>query len=516
MLATRTVGGSLSATILHDPRWRRVAAKGLVSLGRGLRPLCLLFLLLAGCSGLAETARDPYELAPPAASRPWDASPYPNSAPPGLPPEPVPEADKLYDLPALIDMALGANPDTRLFWYQARAAAARVGLADSAYLPVLAVVAVGGYQRIEDRTKSGPLFTQGPVLTSQLVLEWKLVDFGRRDADFDAAMQKLLQSNFGFNRELQRVAFAVQQSFYAYDTSRAQVQAALATLKSAASVQEAAEARLARGLATKTEVLLARQERARAAYEVQAAQRGVADAYSRLAETLGISPASPLRVAELSSLPLPSKLKESVEEAMDRALSQRPDLSARLAQLRAREAEVRRARADFLPTLSLGGAAGGTGGQFGAQGTDETFAYAEPLYSGLLRFSWTLFDGFARENAVRQAEARRGEAEAELSQLQLKALRNVWKTYADVQVALLQCDFASALLAASEDAYQAAFQSYDAGLADIVDLLLAERDLARARSTDIDSRGELLRSAAALAFAIGDTGEAVVDSGLSR
>jgi outer membrane protein TolC len=222
-------------------------------------------------------------------------------------------------------------------------------------------------------------------------------------------------------------------------------------------VRDAAEARLARGLATKTEVLLARQESARAGFEVQAAQSRVADSYSRLADTLGISPSTSLRVAELSTLPLPTKLKESVEGVMDRALSPRPDLSARLAQLRAREAEVRRARADFLPTISLGGTAGGTAGQFDAQGVRQTFDYAEPIYSGLLQFSWTLFDGFARENAVRLAEARRGEAVAQLSQLQLNTLRTVWKAYADVQVALLQCEYAKALLDASKDAYDAAF-----------------------------------------------------------
>ena len=48
---------------------------------------------------------------------------------------------------------------------------------------------------------------------------------------------------------------------------------------------------------------------------------------------------------------------------------------------------------------------------------------------------------------------------------------------------MLQVDFAEALLAASQDAYEAAFTSYTAGLADILDLLAAERDLARARMT---------------------------------
>jgi outer membrane protein TolC len=442
------------------------------------------------------------------ASRPWE--PPAGAAPPLFINPVAPDPEREYDLAALIDLALRANPETRVAWEQARAAAARLGLADSAYFPVLAVVAQGGYSRVEDRSESGPVYTTGPSMTSLLALQWTLFDFGRRQADFERAMAQLWQSSFSFNRQLQRVAYIVQQSFYAYDASRAQVEAAVATLKAATSVQEAAEARMAGGLATQTEVLLTRQERARAAYEVQAAQRGVADSYSRLAESVGISPAASLRVTTLSTLHLPSELRQSVEEAMDRALSRRPDLAARLALLRAREAEVDRARASFLPAVSFAGSFGGTGGQFEPQGVETRFDYAEPVYSALLQFSWTLFDGFARENAVREAEARRGEAQAQLTRLQLETLRQVWKSYADVRVALLQYDYAKALLDASSDAYEAAFESYNAGLADVLDLLAAERDLARARSTSIDSRAEVLRTAAALAFAVGDSEEALV------
>lgn len=464
-----------------------------------------LLLGTASCARLLEnTARDPEPLAPQAPSRPWNAAAHPVPPGPAFAAEVSPDPQKEYDLPDLVDLGLRANPDTRVAWEQARAAAARVGLADSSYFPVLAVAAEGGYARIEDRSSSGPVFSVGPALTPVLRLQWVLFDFGRRDADFDSAVQQLRGTNLIFNRKLQTVAFSVQQSFYSFDASRAQVEAAKATLRSAISVQEAADARLDRGLATKTEALLARQERVRAEFDVQAAWRLVADSQSALAESLGISPSAPLRVVELSQVPLPATLREQVEEVMDRALAARPDLGARLADLRAREAEVRRARAEFLPTIGLRGFAGGTGGQYEANHVPPTFDYVEPIYATFLQFSWTLFDGYARENAVRQAEARRGEAEAALTQLQLRALRDVWKSYADVQVALLQIDFAKSLLDASEDAYEAALESYRSGLADIVELLAAERDLARARSTMIDSRAELLRSSSALAYAAGD------------
>ena len=57
---------------------------------------------------------------------------------------------------------------------------------------------------------------------------------------------------------------------------------------------------------------------------------------------------------------------------------------------------------------------------------------------------------------------------------------------------------------AAEDAYAATMESYRAGLGTFIDLLAAQRELARARTTNIASRADLLTSAAALAFATGE------------
>jgi outer membrane protein TolC len=129
---------------------------------------------------------------------------------------------------------------------------------------------------------------------------------------------------------------------------------------------------------------------------------------------------------------------------------------------------------------------------------------AEPLYSGFLTFEWTLFDGLERQNAIREAEAQAGAARADLAALEQRTLRQVWTAYADVKTALRKYEFATALLRASEDAYAATMESYRAGLGTFIDLLAAQRELARARTTNIASRADLLTSAATLAFATGE------------
>ena len=106
---------------------------------------------------------------------------------------------------------------------------------------------------------------------------------------------------------------------------------------------------------------------------------------------------------------------------------------------------------------------------------------------------------------MREAAAQRRAGEAEVVALELRVIRQVWQAYTDVKTSLGKRDFALALLAASEEVYAATLESYQsAGLATVLDLLASQRDRARARFTEIQSRADLLRASSALVYAAGD------------
>ncbi len=468
--------------------------------------------LVTGCSAWPFSAAwDPYTAAPPGPATPWrstDGRKQPRLASliDKLSGEIQIDPDKEYGLADLIDLAQRVNPETRRGWEEARAAAARLGQTESAWFPTLAAMAAAGTSRVVEKagTSLGAVPVTGPALTPQLQLSWLLLDFGRRESAVEQAGWEVMAANLTFNRQHQHVAFAVSEGFFALDASRARLAAANVTLEQASVVAEAVQARLDQGLATRPDLLLALQERARAAFEVQDAQGQVADARARLAESVGIPPTLPLKVADLASIPLPSELPATIEPVIDRSLVRRPDLAARLASLRAREAELKRARAEFLPQLRLSGSVGGDVGRY-TFGASDPISYGRHTYGAFLNLDWTLFDGFLRENRVREAASLRGAAESDLAALELRVIRQVWQAYTDVKTSLAKREFALALLAASEEAYSAALESYrSAGLATVLDLLAAQRDLARARFTEIQSRADILRSSSALVFAAGD------------
>ncbi len=106
-------------------------------------------------------------------------------------------------------------------------------------------------------------------------------------------------------------------------------------------------------------------------------------------------------------------------------------------------------------------------------------------------------------NTVRQAEAQREEAGSALKSIEISAIAEVWRAYYEFEASLKKYDYARALLAASHEAYDANLDTYRQGLVTIVDLLTAERDLASARYTMIQSTADLLTSSAAVAYAVG-------------
>src|SRR5262245_43491472 len=334
---------------------------------RSRQVLAVVALLAVGCAGIERSAAwDPNAHAPSAPSTLW-TPPDGEARDLYMPPRSealasaalIPDTERVYDLIDLIDLAERTNPDTRRAWEEARAAAARLGRTESRYLPVVGLAGRGGWaQTVSPRTQ-GTEIVDTALLQPTIDLSWLLVDFGRRDADREHARQELLATNFAFNRRHQEVAFAVERSFYAFDASRAEVQASEAALRAADAVLEASEARRAAGLATQPEVLLARQQQVQAAYEVERARGLVENARAALAQSIGIPPTVPLRVSELAAQPLPTELVGTVERVIDSALANRPDLAARLATLRAREAQVRRAQADMLPRIGLTGEVGG-------------------------------------------------------------------------------------------------------------------------------------------------------------
>jgi outer membrane protein TolC len=414
------------------------------------------------------------------------------------------EPDKIYPLSELIDLAESHNPETRVAWENARAGAAALGIARSELYPTLAALAQLSVDRVEIPFGSQFYRQTIPAFEVTLDLNYTIYDFGARRGRISAASAKVLIANFTFNDVHRKIIYLVQQAYYRLLNGLGQEAAARASLANARTVQRAAEERLHQGLATLPDVLEARSATAQTQYGLQAVLGAEEIARGDLAVALGAPVTTTVRVQPLSDLLMPDSVRDTVEQAIDRALGQRPDLEKEVAGIRVAEASRKEARAAFLPTFNLG-VRPSLQSLFAQQQT-LPWAYTTDLIGGLaLGMNWTVFDGGARRSRLVQAEADIRGAEAQVGATRDRIENEVWSAYANLNTAFRQREAATALLNAATQSYAAALESYNYGVRNLLDVTAAQRVLAQARSVEVQAQTQVLATLADLAFRTADS-----------
>src|SRR6266849_6210058 len=428
---------------------------------------------------------------------------------------------KIYGLAELIDIAERNNPDTRVAWERARQAAAAVGLSESAYYPFLVASAAAGYDRAfipfptlavdpthprlskVKITGGGSLITEARVYRGELNAKWLLLDFGERSAVVAASREQLMMANVGFNATHQKIVFQVTERFYQLGTARQKVLVSQSALEAAQTVEQAVQARIDNGLATKPELLQAQQQTAQTAFDVEATTGAESDARVALVESIGLLPTVPLHVADLGQRSTSEQTNGSVDELIERALSQRPDLVAKLANVRGKQDGIRKVRAEYYPKFAIDAHATETELDVSIANSPY-FGDHRPTYGVFLTASVPIFDGFGRRHKMEMAEAELHGAENELAGARDSAVREVWKAYTDFKTALRKQDSAAKLVTASQNAFDAVLESYKNGLSTYPEIVSAQRNLSSARSVSHDTQAAIFTTATELALSVGD------------
>jgi outer membrane protein TolC len=413
------------------------------------------------------------------------------------------DPDKVYTLPELIDLAERYNPETRVAWNNARERAAELGVARSAFYPTLTAVALASTLR--NAALIGEFFhrqTLG-VFEPTLHVEYLIFDFGGRGGAVDVAKANLIAANLQFNDTHRRVIFEVSSAFFQLINAKGQYEAAEISLKNAQTVEEDAQSRLKNGLGTLPDLLEATAAREQADYDLQATLGAERIAQGQLATSMGLPAETTFRIQDIHELPVPSSVPDSLDQEIDRAFRQRPELLEQIAHIRAAEGAIKEARSAYVPSIGFIG----DGGLARAYGQQDLYPghYAQgEVWSVGLQMKWTLFDGARREKALASAQAERRAAEADLNSFRDQIDQEVFTSYTNMQTALRQQKSAAALLAASEESYEAARQSYNLGVRSQLDVISAQKTLAQARSEDVAARAQLLLQLADLAFRTAD------------
>src|ERR1700733_2052902 len=415
---------------------------------------------------------------------------------------------RVYSLAELIDIAELNNPRTHIVWERAKQAAERLGIAKSAYFPVLSGLAAFADQRaIEPFPK--PLAPRGytmvevPAVVPEITLDYLIFDFGKREAKVDAATAEKIAAGENFIRANQEVAFRVATDYYKLLPAQERLTAAQETLKTAQTTQDAAEAQLNNGRSTLPDVLNARAETSQAVFDLESADGDEKIARVTLTEAVGAEPSPNVVIDGEEKTPLPQALTMSIESLIDRAIADRPDLMAQASEIRAADQEARAAKSEYLPRIGLS-ANGAQTSIWPTTDFGELGPASEPTWAVQLGVEWRLFDGGARKNELAMARSKGREARDEMREKQDEAIREVWTAYIGFRTATRKQQAAQALLESANSSYSASLDAYKYGVKNLIDVVTAEKQLAQARLSGVSARSELFLEAIQLEFVTGN------------
>ena len=509
--------------------------------GRGQRGphtvLCrvVLTVILSLLSLVGSAAGGSKDSAPPSADRPWSPPDLPahqaelQSRRVDSPGSALVDPRKLYHLPELIDLAQQLNPDTKVAWQRAKQALAAVGLTEVTYYPILSAAAASGYTRLfaplptlninraalvraieTGGSASSAISLQSNTVAhldilgqTTLSVKWLLFDFGERAASVRVAREELLVANLGFNASHQKLVFDVSRYYYTYNNQRDAVRVAQSALDTASAVNDAVEARFKTGLATQPEVLQAKQQLAQSRFDLQKALGSQTDSRVDLLIGIGLSPSVKIQIADDFSGSVQTDVETPLDELVQHALVNRPDMVAAVANIRAKEARISEVKASYYPKISSL-ASVGYGQERLSLSHTNTFDAGAPTFGAGLAVELPIFDGFLRRHQLEAAQSALGEANSQLQQSSDRTEREVWQAYTDLHTAVSSETAADALVKASQDAYDSVLSSYKVGLSTYTELVTNETRLTNSRNALFQSQSAIHTAATGLAWALGD------------
>jgi outer membrane protein TolC len=329
--------------------------------------------------------------------------------------------------------------------------------------------------------------------SGNLSLGLDLFDGFRRFANRRAANASQDAADAGVVDQRFQVTLLTKQAFYNGLAADELVRVAQAQVKRAEQQLKISVDKLRAGSATRSDTLRSTVDLGNARLALLQAQANLASAQANLGRQIGVD--QPVRAVPDSALPaLPDTAGLRAE-----VVAASPQVQQAEAQARAAAAQLGVTRAAYWPTLGVSYSNGYVG--FDAPWT-ATNTYVN---NWSLRFSlsWTLFNGFQREQQMVSAGVRRDIAVAEAADARRAASAQLTQLLAALFTTYQQIGIAQTNVAAATEDLRVVSERFRVGAATILDLLTSQASLTQAEVNLVQARYNHLIARAQLEALVG-------------
>lgn len=278
----------------------------------------------------------------------------------------------------------------------------------------------------------------------------------------------------------------VKQQFYAALAARESAAAAKAQLEQAEQQLKASTARLAAGVATKSDSLRSAILVGNARLAVLTAENDLRVATASLTRVSGST--TPITASPDDTLDTPMTLPTDEELAM--LANDGPAVRLAISNVAVARAAKRSQKSTYLPTLTMSYNYAFSQNAGGFAGRNLFLVGGNNASRQTMNFNiaYQLFNGFQRESQTVQADVTLTNAEAQLRDVQLAARQNLTSFVRSLQNAQARVQVQLAAIAASEEDLRVQQQRYALGASTLLDLLTSQTQLNQARQALIQAR----------------------------
>jgi outer membrane protein len=406
-----------------------------------------------------------------------------------------------------LDKGLCNDPKVRAAWQDIKVKAAELGQAKAAYLPTISA----DYQAVRDNSStdvhdhpnlssSNHALIQTVDATANLVL-W---DFGSRAAASRAASEMVLSATASYRASLQNSVATLAKDYFAALGAAGSAAAAHDTVEAAQATATAARARVEHGVAPISDELQAETSLQEAVYAAQKAESDLRAAKGILAIDMHQDPLISMELPDIhAAQQLPQLSGVTVREMLEDAANGNPEIVSALAQLNAARAQVDKARADGLPTISLTS-------KYTRNNQPASLGLGVPQYPATghdwyigVQVRIPLFEGFSRSYQIREAQAKAAEQEEVVRDAQKQVASAIWTDFETVTSSHDNVESTKRLLSIAEQSFTAANKRYQMGAGSILEVLNAQSALSRARKEQVTSLADFGTATLQLASKLG-------------
>jgi TolC family type I secretion outer membrane protein len=416
-------------------------------------------------------------------------------------------ADSLT-LERTVARVLETYPSVEAARREVAAAEARVGQARSGYWP--RVSAVGTYRRqdpVSEVTLPAGMGGGGESISIQpnnfydghLRVRQTLYDFGATRSRIDQAEAGRTAAERRVEAERATLAFRAIDAFYTTLLAQARIDVQRDQVEQLKETLTVVQRQKAAGTATDFEVQSTRTRLSAARSQLIRLRSQRRRQEAELRRLLGTASGAPLslRGTLTPSLTAADSARIRADTLAEQALLQHPSVRVAKAQLRAARQGVEVADQSDSPTLSLdaqGGVKNGYPSDINQPRLNESIGVSITV---------PLFEGFATERQIEEAEAQVQAAEARLTDVRRQVSTRVEQAASDLRALLDRLASTQQRVEQARTAAQLARTRYEAGTITNLDLLEAETELQRARLERTEVRYQVVLGRYALQRAAG-------------